>query len=459
MTNTEHAAAPGQAPGTPLQEVPPADDMDSGSMTDAYVQEFVLDHLDVSVKREQAEERAAQLAQLAQRRPQTIRLPSMAGAIVSMQQHQLQQQQQQSPPHQLLTPPGQHQEPIYHHMGIMPMQPMMPQHTGGVLVSAMKSTALVTYAQPDTTTPPNTPSPGRASPGLPPPQSPHYALDPEHPHIAQLRGSAGPPAAQGPGGPAGPAGLMDEMSWLGGPQMRQEPLDLRPNLSSDGMQQEIGGWGVPPPPTPHGHGPGHGPPGPAMHHHHGHTSVIAGGISPGLSPGLSPSKQGILRMHHQDYLHGPPQHVPPHAPPMHDDMSPMSPGPMSHHRSMSCSGSVISRPYQTPQPSHGGDDIISDDQLMTLTVRELNKRLHGYPRDEVVRLKQKRRTLKNRGYAQNCRSKRMLQRNQLEHNNHQLVERVRSLEMELKVVRQERDRLKERLEGASHGASPDYYPQ
>ena len=33
-------------------------------------------------------------------------------------------------------------------------------------------------------------------------------------------------------------------------------------------------------------------------------------------------------------------------------------------------------------------------QLITLSVRELNKKLHGLPRDEVVKLKQKRRTLK-----------------------------------------------------------------
>lgn len=47
--------------------------------------------------------------------------------------------------------------------------------------------------------------------------------------------------------------------------------------------------------------------------------------------------------------------------------------------------------------SSGSSDKIGDDMLITLTVRELNKKLHGCPREEIVRLKQKRRTLKNRG--------------------------------------------------------------
>ncbi|CAG2114808.1 unnamed protein product [Medioppia subpectinata] len=59
-------------------------------------------------------------------------------------------------------------------------------------------------------------------------------------------------------------------------------------------------------------------------------------------------------------------------------------------------------------------DNLNDEQLINLTVRELNKKLHGFPREDVVKMKQKRRTLKNRGYAQNCRTKRLAQRHELE---------------------------------------------
>ena len=53
--------------------------------------------------------------------------------------------------------------------------------------------------------------------------------------------------------------------------------------------------------------------------------------------------------------------------------------------------------------SEDGVRFIDDRALIELSVRELNKRLHGKPKDIIQKLKQKRRTLKNRGYAQNCR--------------------------------------------------------
>jgi len=108
-------------------------------------------------------------------------------------------------------------------------------------------------------------------------------------------------------------------------------------------------------------------------------------------------------------------------------------------------GSVISG--LPPATKQDGSPAINDEQvLVTLSVRELNKRLHGCPREEVVKLKQKRRTLKNRGYAQNCRSKRMLQRQDLEVNNRQLSNNSDRMRMELDRVVRERDLLKRKLE-------------
>ncbi|KAG8233650.1 hypothetical protein J437_LFUL013696 [Ladona fulva] len=90
--------------------------------------------------------------------------------------------------------------------------------------------------------------------------------------------------------------------------------------------------------------------------------------------------------------------------------------------------------------------FLNDDLLMSLSVRELNKRLHGCPRDEVVRLKQKRRTLKNRGYAQNCRSKRLAQRHELETQNRSLQAELTRIRMELGRVAQERDMFRQRYD-------------
>ncbi len=82
---------------------------------------------------------------------------------------------------------------------------------------------------------------------------------------------------------------------------------------------------------------------------------------------------------------------------------------------------------------------LDDDDLVLLPVRELNRRLQGIPKDLVTRLKQKRRTLKNRGYAQNCRSKRMQQRFELEKTNEELIDELSELRDEMSRIRHERD--------------------
>ncbi|KAJ2953642.1 hypothetical protein O0L34_g1254 [Tuta absoluta] len=111
----------------------------------------------------------------------------------------------------------------------------------------------------------------------------------------------------------------------------------------------------------------------------------------------------------------------------------------------SCSALSPRGHHPSYAPSSCGDDLLSDDQLMTLSVRELNKRLHGFPREDVTRLKQKRRTLKNRGYAQNCRSKRLQQRQELELTNRSLQDELHVLQLQVARVTHERDLLKQRL--------------
>lgn len=65
---------------------------------------------------------------------------------------------------------------------------------------------------------------------------------------------------------------------------------------------------------------------------------------------------------------------------------------------------------------------------------------------KIVRLKQKRRTLKNRGYAQNCRSKRLQQRHDLETTNGNLKIELQEIKIKNAQLTQERDMYKQRYE-------------
>ncbi|KAL3875751.1 hypothetical protein ACJMK2_033669 [Sinanodonta woodiana] len=101
---------------------------------------------------------------------------------------------------------------------------------------------------------------------------------------------------------------------------------------------------------------------------------------------------------------------------------------------------ITSEPSTKPSPN------VTDDELVALSVKELNKLLKGLNREDVQKLKQRRRTLKNRGYAANCREKRISQKEELEGEKDRLREEVHRLQRENDVVRMELNSLKSRYD-------------
>uniref|UniRef100_A0A8C8FX50 Transcription factor MafG n=3 Tax=Oncorhynchus tshawytscha TaxID=74940 RepID=A0A8C8FX50_ONCTS len=97
------------------------------------------------------------------------------------------------------------------------------------------------------------------------------------------------------------------------------------------------------------------------------------------------------------------------------------------------------------EPGENGTTL-TDDELVTMSVRELNQHLRGLTKDEILQLKQRRRTLKNRGYAASCRVKRVTQKEELEKQKSQLQQEVDKLASENASMRAELDHLRSKYE-------------
>ncbi|MEJ1284129.1 hypothetical protein NN561_015110 [Cricetulus griseus] len=93
------------------------------------------------------------------------------------------------------------------------------------------------------------------------------------------------------------------------------------------------------------------------------------------------------------------------------------------------------------EPGENGTSL-TDEELVTMSVRELNQHLRGLSKEEIIQLKQRRRTLKNRGYAASCRVKRVTQKEELEKQKAELQQEVEKLASENASMKLELDALR-----------------
>ncbi|XP_045840233.1 transcription factor MafG isoform X1 [Meles meles] len=103
------------------------------------------------------------------------------------------------------------------------------------------------------------------------------------------------------------------------------------------------------------------------------------------------------------------------------------------------------------EPGENGTSL-TDEELVTMSVRELNQHLRGLSKEEIIQLKQRRRTLKNRGYAASCRVKRVTQKEELEKQKAELQQEVEKLASENASMKLELDALRAKYEALQNFA-------
>ena len=96
------------------------------------------------------------------------------------------------------------------------------------------------------------------------------------------------------------------------------------------------------------------------------------------------------------------------------------------------------------QPLSDKESQFTEKELRELSVKEINRLLkeRGLSTAEIARVKHRRRTLKNRGYAQHSRLRRIETKNNLETEKKSLLKELEQLQQQLAVTVRERDMFK-----------------
>ena len=88
---------------------------------------------------------------------------------------------------------------------------------------------------------------------------------------------------------------------------------------------------------------------------------------------------------------------------------------------------------------------ITDYEMLTLPIRELNRRLKSLPKAEAQKIRKRRRSLKNRDYATSCRRRRTALKESLQTENQRLKDQLREAKVNLSNAVKERDSYKRKV--------------
>ena len=114
------------------------------------------------------------------------------------------------------------------------------------------------------------------------------------------------------------------------------------------------------------------------------------------------------------------------------------------HASSSISSDALNNDPQSPQALQ--DSHITNDELVSLPIRELNKRLRSLPKVEVQSIRKRGRSLKNRGYATSCRQRGVALKESLLTQNQHLKQEIRETKAMLSNALKDGDTYKTKYE-------------